>query len=107
MTNDYDVIVVGGGPAGSTAATLVAQNELRVLLLDREKFPRFRIGESLMPATYSIFERLGVVDRLRNSAFPSKASVQFFAPSGRAAVPFYFSEINPESSSTTWQVEKI
>ena len=48
---EYDVIVVGGGPAGSSTATMVAQAGHRVLLLEREKFPRFQIGESLMPAT--------------------------------------------------------
>ncbi len=107
MSSAYDVIVIGGGPAGSTAATLVAQAGHRVLLLDREKFPRFRIGESLMPATYPIFERLGILDRLGGSAFPRKASVQFFAPSGRAGVPFYFSEVNPDSNSMTWQVDRL
>ena len=51
-SDSYDVIVMGGGPAGSTAAALVAAAGHSVLLMDREKFPRFRIGESLMPATY-------------------------------------------------------
>ena len=105
--NGYDVIVVGGGPSGSTAATLSAKNGLDVLLLDREKFPRFRVGESLMPATYPTFERLGVLERLRESAFPVKASVQFFSPNGRSGTPFYFSEVNPGPDATTWQVDRV
>jgi flavin-dependent dehydrogenase len=101
-----DVIVVGGGPAGSTTATLLARAGRRVVLFDRERFPRFRIGESLMPATYWIFERLGVLDKLRATAFPRKHSVQFFSKSGRSSVPFYFTEFDPHDSSITWQVDR-
>lgn len=103
---DYDVIVIGGGPAGSTVATLVAREGRRVLLLDRERFPRFRLGESLMPATYWTFERLGVLDKMRASHFPRKQSVQFFSGSGRSSLPFYFTEFEPHESSITWQVDR-
>ena len=103
---DYDVVVIGGGPAGSTVATLVAREGRRVLLLDRERFPRFRIGESLMPATYWTLQRLGVLDRMRKSGFPEKRSVQFFAQSGRSSLPFYFSEFDDHESSQTWQVDR-
>ena len=57
------VLVIGGGPAGSTAATLMAQQGLNVQLLEREPGPRFHIGESLMPETYWTFRRLGVLAR--------------------------------------------
>lgn len=106
MSTDYDVIVVGGGPAGSSVATLVAREGRRVLLLDRERFPRFRIGESLMPATYWTLKRLGVLNRMRKSNFPQKRSVQFFARSGKSSLPFYFSEFDDHESSQTWQVER-
>ena len=103
---EYDVIVVGGGPAGSSTATMVAQAGHRVLLLEREKFPRFQIGESLMPATYWTLERLGLLDQMECSHFPKKQSVQFFSKGGRGSVPFYFSETEPGPSAQTWQVDR-
>ena len=106
MSSGYDVIVIGGGPAGSTAATLVAHSGHRVLLLDRETFPRFRIGESLMPATYWTLQRLGVLDKMKASHFPKKQSVQFYSKLGRSSHPFYFSEVESHESSQTWQVDR-
>jgi len=102
----YDVIVVGGGPAGASTATMVAQAGHSVLLLERDTFPRFRIGESLMPATYWTLERLGVLDQMKCSHFPKKQSVQFFSPGGRGSVPFYFSETEAGPSAQTWQVDR-
>ncbi len=102
----YDAVVIGGGPAGSTAATLIAQAGPRVLLVDRERFPRFRLGESLMPATYWTFERLGVLDKMKASTFVRKHSVQFFTKTGKGALPFYFSEFDRHESSQTWQVDR-
>ncbi len=105
--SEYDVIVVGGGPAGSTVAALTAAGGRSVLLLDREKFPRFRLGESLMPATYWTLDRLGVLDKMQCSDFPKKHSVQFFAKSGRASAPYYFSKVERTESAQTWQVRRI
>ncbi|MDE0637587.1 MAG: NAD(P)/FAD-dependent oxidoreductase [Candidatus Poribacteria bacterium] len=101
---NYDTIVIGGGPAGSTAATLIAQQGYRVLLLERDAEPTFKIGESLIPATYWTFKRLGMLEKLRASHFPQKFSVQFFTRTGKATNPFYFFETNPHESAVTWQV---
>ena len=101
---DQDVIVMGGGPAGSTTATLLAQKGLRVLLLEKSRFPRFHVGESLMPETYWPLRRLGMLERMKASSFPRKHSVQFISASGRESIPFYFSETNSHESAGTWQV---
>ena len=100
----YDIIVIGGGPAGSTVATLVAEQGHRVLLLEREAEPTFKIGESLIPATYWTFKRLGMLEKLRASHFPQKYSVQFYSRTGKASSPFYFFQTNPHESAVTWQV---
>ena len=102
----YDVIVVGGGPAGTTTAALVAETGRRVLLLERERFPRFKIGESLIPGTYHPLKRLGMIEKMRMSSFPKKYSVQFFGRSGKASRPFYFNETDPSEASQTWQVTR-
>jgi flavin-dependent dehydrogenase len=104
MKQDYDVIVIGGGPGGAAASTLIAQKGHRVLLLERSRTPRFKIGESLMPATYWTLERMGVLPKMKASHFPRKYSVQFYNRSGKASSPFYFSETDPHESSQTWQV---
>ncbi len=104
QNENYDVIVIGGGPGGSTAATLVGEKGHRVLLLERDKSPQFKVGESLMPATYWTFQRLGVLEKLKDSHFPEKYSVQFYSSSGKASAPFYFYRNDPHESSMTWQV---
>ena len=69
-----DVVVIGGGPAGATTATLVARQGRRVTLFERDRFPRFHIGESLIPETFWVLERLGMLDAMRSSRFVKKHS---------------------------------
>ncbi len=102
--NSYDVVVIGGGPAGSTAGALLAQYGHRTLIVERTPFPRFHIGESLMPETYWTFQRIGMLEKLRRSTFVPKYSVQFANSVGRESAPFYFDERNPHECSQTWQV---
>jgi flavin-dependent dehydrogenase len=99
-----EVVVVGGGPAGATVATLVAQRGRRVTLFERERFPRFHVGESLIPETFWVLERLGMLDRMRGSRFVEKHSVQFVNEKGLLSEPFYFHDHKPQESSRTWQV---
>src|SRR5215204_4412255 len=102
----YDVVVIGGGPGGSTVAALVAEKGHSVLVVERAKFPRFHIGESLMPETYWVFERLGMLPKLRDSDFVRKYSVQFVTASGKESAPFVFEERKPHECSVTWQVDR-
>ena len=87
-----DVVVIGGGPAGATTATLLAQKGHRVTLLERERFPRFHIGESLIPETFWVLERLGLLPQMRASQFVEKHSVQFVNEKGTVSEPFYFAD---------------
>jgi flavin-dependent dehydrogenase len=98
------VVVIGGGPAGSTASTLLAKQGYFVELFEREQFPRFHIGESLIPMTYHVIKRLDMLPKMKNSPFVKKYSVQFINQHGKLSEPFYFIDHNPHESSQTWQV---
>ena len=75
-----------------------------MLVLEREKFPRYHIGESLLPFTCYPLKRLGLLDKMRSSEFVKKYSVQFVSSSGKASQPFYFSTRYAPDVAQTWQV---
>jgi len=104
MNSDYDAVVIGGGPAGCAAAAILGEMGHSVLVLEREKFPRYHVGESLLPFTYYPLQRLGLLDKMRQSAFIKKYSVQFVSTSGKASQPFYFFDRYHQDVAQTWQV---
>jgi flavin-dependent dehydrogenase len=104
IKHDCDVIVIGGGPSGSTVSTLIADAGHKVQLFEREHFPRFHIGESLIPETYWVLKRLGMLEKMKASHFVKKYSVQFVGASGKLSEPFYFTQHKPHECSQTWQV---
>lgn len=88
---ECDVLVIGGGPAGSTVAALLAQKGHDVLLLDKDRHPRFHIGESLLPANLPLFEKLGVADEVRAIGM-TKWAAEFVSPWHEHKQAFQFSE---------------
>ena len=102
----YDVAVIGGGPGGAALATLLAKRGHRCVILEQASFPRYHIGESLVPHTYGVFKRLGLLEKLKQSSFPVKHSVRFVSPNGKESTLFYFSETIPDEGAQTWQVER-
>ena len=102
---NYDALIIGAGPAGSSAAAILAEYGHKVLILEREKFPRYHIGESLIPFTFGPLQRLGMIPKMKQSHFVKKYSVAFVQPSGKASQPFYFfNRYDRESIAQTWQV---
>ncbi|HET7112238.1 MAG TPA: FAD-dependent oxidoreductase, partial [Pyrinomonadaceae bacterium] len=106
MNTNYDVIVMGGGPAGSSAASMLAREGRQVILFEKEVFPRHHIGESLMTDTYWTFRRMGLLEKLKASPFVRKFSVQFANAAGKESRPFYFFEAVHHESAVTWQVTR-
>src|SRR6188768_1134500 len=104
VEKNWDAIVIGGGPSGSAASTILAEYGHRVLLLEREKFPRYHIGESLIPFTFQPLLRLGMIPKMRASQFVKKYSVTFVQPDGNRSQPFYFfTRYDKDSVAQTWQ----
>lgn len=107
MNTPYDVVIIGGGPSGASTACILGEHGHRVLVLEREKFPRYHIGESLIPFTFGPLERLGMIPKMRASRFTKKYSVSFVQPDGNRSQPFYFfTRYDKETIAQTWQVNR-
>src|ERR1044072_6836256 len=104
--NTYDVIVMGGGPAGSSVASMLAREGRQVIVFEKEIFPRHHIGESLMTDTYWSFRRMGLLEKLRDSPFVRKYSVQFANAAGKESRAVYFFEAVHHESAVAWQVAR-
>jgi flavin-dependent dehydrogenase len=102
--NQTDVVVIGGGPSGTAAATILAQRGYQVTLFERDHFPRFHVGESLIPYCYPTIKRLGLLGKMKTSHFTKKYGVQFINEHGKLSEPFRFEQYDPHERSQTWQV---
>src|SRR5687767_5635502 len=89
---DFDVLVIGGGPGGSATSTYLAKAGRKVLLLEKEIFPRFHIGESLLPYNRGLLEEMGVLPAVQAAVFPRKFGAQFFIANGSKHLKFVFSQ---------------
>src|SRR6266536_3688038 len=105
VDNIFDVAIIGGGPAGSTAAASLARAGRRVVVFEREKFPRCHIGESLLPFNTQTFDRLGVREKLDRTFLP-KYGGEIVAACGTRGVKFYFKDGFRSRRDRSYQVTR-
>ena len=106
MAETYDVAIMGGGPAGSTAATLLARERRRVIVLERDKFPRFHIGESLLPFSMKAFTRLGLHEKFLRAGFIEKFGGEMCGACSDESVKFYFEDGFRSQTDRSYQVRR-
>src|SRR5438309_1327238 len=102
----YDVAIIGGGPAGSTAATLLARAGRRVIVFERDKFPRFHIGESLLPFSMKAFSRMDLHEKFLRAGFIKKFGGEFFSACRDEGVKFYFKDGYGSQTDHSYQVTR-
>src|ERR1700680_880181 len=101
---DYDFAVAGGGPAGSSAAIALAQRGDSVVLFERETFPRFHIGESLLSTANDAFAALGLTERMETAGFPEKWGARLLTHDGRSGRGVDFADVREVTRPQTYQV---
>ncbi len=106
MSAFYDAVIIGGGPGGSTVATMLARAGRRVLVVEREKFPRFHVGESLLPFSLPIFDRLGVHDKIRAAGYMEKYGAFFWNEDNGTTRPVVFAEARDPRHPKAYQVKR-
>ena len=106
MAEFFDIVIVGGGPAGSTAGTLLAQRGWNVAIFEKENFPRFKIGESLLPGSLCTFERMGVKKKLDQADVIVKYGGKIVSACGSRSNRFLFSDVFRCQYPTAYQVER-
>lgn len=102
----YDVAIIGGGPAGSTAATLLGRAGRRVVIVERDKFPRFHIGESLLPFSMKAFSRLGLQEKFKRAGFMEKFGGEMVGACSEVGVKFYFKDGFGSQTDRSYQVPR-
>src|ERR1700746_126282 len=102
----YDVAIAGGAPAGSTAAALLARAGRRAIVLEREKFPRFHIGESLLPFSMKAFTRMDLHQKFLGAGFMKKYGGEFFSGCREEGTKFYFKDGYKSQTDHSYQVTR-
>lgn len=103
-TEKVDVLIIGAGPAGTIAASMIHKKGFKVKIVEREKFPRFVIGESLLPRVMDHLEEAGLLDKIKQAGFQEKFGAKFVR--GNEVCDFNFSEQFTKGWNWTWQVPR-